>query len=218
MSRFQMMFENRADAGQRLAEQLKAYKGKSNVIVLGLPRGGVVVAAEVAQDLQAPLDVVVVRKIGTLSNPETAVGAVMQDGTVIWNKEFAKIVDVQSQEMQQIVEQERNELARRLVQYRHGRGSLKLQNKIVILVDDGLATGLTMVAAIKSVLEQKPAKIIVAIPVSSAIQAAQIRGMQDVDDCLCLIEDPAFRAVGQYYNNFAQVSDEEVETLLHIVK
>jgi predicted phosphoribosyltransferase len=127
-------------------------------------------------------------------------------------------VDVQSQEMQQIVEQERNELARRLVQYRHGRGSLKLQNKIVILVDDGLATGLTMVAAIKSVLEQKPAKIIVAIPVSSAIQAAQIRGMQDVDDCLCLIEDPAFRAVGQYYNNFAQVSDEEVETLLHIVK
>jgi putative phosphoribosyl transferase len=213
-----MMFENRADAGQRLAEQLKAYKGKSNVIVLGLPRGGVVVAAEVAQDLQAPLDVVVVRKIGTLSNPETAVGAVMQDGTVIWNKEFAKIVDVQSQEMQQIVEQERNELARRLVQYRHGRGSLKLQNKIVILVDDGLATGLTMVAAIKSVLEQKPAKIIVAIPVSSAIQAAQIRGMQDVDDCLCLIEDPAFRAVGQYYNNFAQVSDEEVETLLHIVK
>jgi len=218
MSRFQMMFENRADAGQRLAEQLKAYKGKNNVIVLGLPRGGVVVAAEVAQALQAPLDVVVVRKIGLASNPETAVGAVMQDGTLVWDREFAKIVDVQSQAMQQIVEKERNELARRLTQYRHGRGPLKLQNKIVILVDDGLATGLTMVAAIRSVLEQKPAKIIVAIPVSSAIQATQIRGMQDVDDCLCLIEDPAFRAVGQYYNNFAQVNDEEVETLLHIVK
>jgi len=104
MSRFQMMFENRADAGQRLAEQLKAYKGKNNVIVLGLPRGGVVVAAEVAQALQAPLDVVVVRKIGLASNPETAVGAVMQDGTLVWDREFAKIVDVQSQAMQQIVE------------------------------------------------------------------------------------------------------------------
>ncbi len=218
MSRFQMMFEDRADAGQRLAEQLKEYKEKNNVIVLGLPRGGVVVAAEVAQDLQAPLDVVVVRKIGSAANPEVAIGALMQDGTVLWDKELAKILDLHSDEVEQIVDQEREELVRRLAQYRHGRGPLKLGNKIVILVDDGLATGMTMRAAIKTVQEQKPLKIIVAVPVASNIQAAQIRGMMGVDDCLCLIEDPTFRSVGQYYNHFAQVNDEEVETLLHIVK
>ncbi len=192
------IFKDRQSAGKLLAKHLKQYVGVDNMVILGIPRGGIVVAAEIAKELKLPLDIIVTRKIGHPNQPELAVGAVDLDGEVIGNVG----------EVGGIVEKELGELRRRESLYRQGRTPLKLKGKTVILVDDGIATGATTLAAVNYLKRHEAKKIILAVPVAS-YEAAEKLGKQ-VDEAIILETPEYFQAVGQFYEYFLPVSDEEV--------
>lgn len=206
-----MMFENRSQAGKLLSKKLGSYK-KQEAVVLGLPRGGVVVAAEIAKALHLPLDIVVTRKVGAPENPELAIGAITEDGNGFFDQAFIESYQVDPDFLQQEIEKEKEEAHRRQLLYRAGRPSLNLKNKIVILVDDGVATGFTLKAAIASIRIKKPKKIVVAVPVGPKETICEIK--QEADDLVVLENPEIFRAVGEFYQNFDQVSDDEVMALL----
>lgn len=206
------MFKNREEAGKILANRLSGYKGLGNAIVLGLPRGGVVVAYEVARLLKLPLDIVVPRKIGAPGNKELAIGAITPDGSVILDKDLCSMFRVEKTYIDQETEKERTEAIRRLKLYRKNRPELDLNKKVVILVDDGIATGATIRAAIKSVRASGVEKVIVAVPVAPTELVDPLAG--EVDDIVCLDTPQNFFAVGAYYKEFGQVEDGEVIAIM----
>jgi putative phosphoribosyl transferase len=205
------LFEDRADAGRRLAERLHDLR-TSNPVVVALPRGGVPVAHEVASALGAPLDVLAVRKLGAPQNPEYGVGAVAEDGTGVIDLQAAGAMGVSSGAMDRIVEREAAELRRRVALYRDGRPPIPLEGRTVIVVDDGVATGLTDLAAVRAVRKHHPQRLIVALPVCA--EEACRRLAEEADDVVCLHTPKPFSGVGQWYGDFSQVSDEEVMRLL----
>jgi predicted phosphoribosyltransferase len=205
-----MRFRDRTDAGQRLAERLLAYRGQEGV-VLALPRGGVVLGAEIARALDMPLDLVIPRKIGHPLSPEYGIAAVTESGEIVTNP--WEVSQVDPQWFQNAVARERAEAARRRRRYLGDRAPLPLAGEIAILVDDGIATGLTMEAAIRDVKRQRPARLVVAVPVAPADTAERLRAQVD-DFFALLVPEFYLGAVGAYYDHFPQVSDEEVIALL----
>ena len=204
--------KDRVDCGKRLAEKLLAYKNKKNIIVIGLPRGGVVTAFHVATALHLPLDIVVPRKIGAPHNPELAIGAVTEDGSVQLDETLVMLTGATNEYLEHAIETERQEATRRLNVYRKNRPPLDLTGKTVILVDDGIATGATIRAAITSCHAKGAQKIILAIPVAPDDTLKKLKGM--VDKIICLIRPTDFTAISAYYDNFEQTTDEEVVTLM----
>ncbi|MFB0561896.1 MAG: phosphoribosyltransferase [Candidatus Lokiarchaeia archaeon] len=209
------MFRDRVDAGKKLAKELLVYK-ESNPVVLAIPRGGVVVAYEVAKELGAPLDIVVPRKIPAPYNPELGIGAVTQDGTVIIDQQIKDYLSVSDEYIQEEAERQIKEIERRMKAYRGDRGPISLKDRVVILVDDGIATGVTMRAAIRSIRKQNPKKIIVAVPVGPPGTIKKIE--EEADEVVSLITYEPFEAVGQFYADFSQTTDSEVITLLQKTK
>jgi len=207
-----MIFKNRQEAGQKLAEKLKEFKSQKNTIILALPRGGVVTAFEIAKELNLPLDLVIPRKIGAPDNEEYAIGAITETGEGIFNQEAIDSLSVSKEYLDKKVAAEKKEATRRLKTYRQDRPALNLKNKTVIIVDDGIATGLTMRAAIKSVKEKKAKKVIVAVPVSAQDSLKIIE--KEVDQVICLDAPLFFGAVGAFYRDFGQTTDEEVIELM----
>jgi erythromycin esterase-like protein/predicted phosphoribosyltransferase len=205
-------FQNRADAGRQLAGLLAQYAGRTDVVVLALPRGGVPVAAEVAARLAAPLDVFLVRKLGVPGHPELAMGAIAEGGVRVLSSEMIAQLDIPRAAIDQIAARERLELDRRDALYRGGRERPALAGRTVILIDDGLATGASMEAAVMALREHKPARIIVAVPVGAREACARLGEV--ADQAVCALIPPSFLAVGQWYADFNQTSDEEVRTLL----
>lgn len=212
-----MRFVNRVDAGQQLARKLVDYTGNPDVIVLGLPRGGVVLAAEVAQFLDAPMDIIVARKIGAPSNPELAVGALTAGGAIYLNKPIMQHLGITVHDLTEIIETEKQEAMRRLKLYRGDRPSLELKDKIALIVDDGIATGATMIVAIQKAQLLGAKKIVVAVPVAPPETLAEIK-QQGVDEVVCLYTPANFFGIGQFYDSFAQVTDDEVIVLMHSVR
>jgi putative phosphoribosyl transferase len=206
------MFRDRKDAGEQLAKLLSAYKKQKNVVVLGLPRGGVVTAAAVARFLEAPLDVICPRKVGAPHNPELALGAITETGTGFFNESLIRQLGVSRKYLDEERAKEQKKAEMRMDLFRKGRPPLDLASKTVILVDDGLATGATMKAAILSLRGQKAKKIVVAVPVSPADTAREVQEM--CDELVCMETPWLFQAVGQFYANFAQTEDTEVVEIL----
>jgi len=207
-----MLFKDRRDAGRQLAGRLTQYRDKADVIVLGLPRGGVTVAAEIAQALRCPLDILIVRKIGFPGDPEFAVGAVSETGTVVFNESIVAGYRVSREYLEQEAARQKIEIARRLTLYRGGKGVPPLAGKTVILVDDGVATGATIKAAISTLKQENIARLVVALPV--AAQEAERAIAPLADEWICLQLPPGFMSVGQYYSDFTQVEDEDVVAML----
>jgi len=205
-------FSNRAEAGRFLAEKLGNYVGREDVIVLGLPRGGVPVAYEVAQRLRLPLDVFIVRKLGVPGFEELAAGAIASGGVRVLNDDVVRALSHADEIIESVTAREAVELQRREQSYRDGRPAPELRDRIVILVDDGLATGATMRAAVAALRQRGVAKIIVAVPVGAPETCRELE--QLVDETVCVIVPEFFQAVGQYYQDFSQTSDEEVRELL----
>jgi len=208
-----MIFKDRKDAGKRLADKLTHYRDKADVIVLGLPRGGVTVAAEIAQALHCPLDILIVRKIGFPGDPEFAVGAVAETGSVVFNESIVAGYRVSRDYLEEETARQKVEISRRVALYRRGKGIPQLAGKTVILVDDGVATGATIKAAIATLKQENLAGLVVALPVATL--AAQRTIAPLVDEWHCLQLPPDFRSVGQFYADFTQVEDEDVVALLN---
>ena len=206
------LFRDRSEAGRLLAAKLTAYAKRPDVLVLGLPRGGVPVAYEVAQALGAPLDVFVVRKLGVPGYEELAMGAVATGGVRVLNDQLVKRLGIPSAVIDAVAAQERQELTRRERLYREGRRPPNLRGRTVILVDDGLATGATMHAAIEALRQLQPARIVVAVPTASPEACEEMKAK--VDDVICAITPEPFTAVGRWYQDFSQTTDEEVRGLL----
>jgi len=207
-----MHFHDRREAGQLLAKELASLRDQKNLIVLGVPRGGVVVAYEVAKGLRAPLDVYITRKIGAPYNPELAIGAVASDGTLVLDQNLIEHLGVSDDYVQTETERQRKEIERRLVAYRGSRPEPELQDKIVILVDDGVATGATILASLRAIKQRKPAQLILAVPVGPADTIHMLS--QEADRVVCLYTPEIFWAVGAFYAIFDQTSDAEVIHLL----
>lgn len=206
-----MIFRNRVEAGRKLAKALSTVKGE-DLVVVGIPRGGVIVAAEVAKHFSAPLDVVFPRKIGAPGNPELAIGAVVARGEVYLNEGLVKSLSVSKDYIEEEVEKELLEIERRKRDYLGKRRELNYEGKTVILVDDGLATGYTALAALKALRKKKPKKLILAVPVSPPETLEFIKPY--ADEVIVLEVPYYFYAVGQFYRSFEQVSDEEVKEVL----
>lgn len=212
-----MLFQDRVDAGQRLGERLRdffehEFSPQGPSLVLALPRGGVPVAAEVALALHAPLDVFVVRKLGSPGQEELAMGAIAFGGIRVINTGVVSALGIAQSEIERVAFREQEELQRREQLYRGDRRPLEVRGRCVILVDDGLATGYTMRAAIAALREETPQQIVVAVPVASGEVCRQLQ--QQADAVVCLVTPSGFVAVGQWYRDFSQTSDEEVRRLL----
>ena len=205
-------FRDRLEAGQRLAARLTPYAKRDDVVVLALPRGGVPVAFEVARALEAPLDIFVVRKLGAPGHPEFAIGAIATGGVRVLSDEVIAELGIPSATIEQVAERERLELERQEEAYHVNRPTLALRGKTVIVVDDGLATGSTMEAAVKALREHSPAKVIVASPVGAADSCHRLHAV--ADDAICLQTPEPFNAVGQWYQVFDQTTDAQVVDLL----
>jgi predicted phosphoribosyltransferase len=205
-------FANRTEAGCLLAEKLIKYADRDDVIVLGLPRGGVPVAYEVAKRLRAPLDVFIVRKLGVPGFEELAAGAIASGGVRVLNEDVMRAIPHGDEAIEAVTARETAELERREHEYRDGRPAPELRDRVVILVDDGLATGATMRAAVKGLRQSGAAKIVVAVPVGPPETCHEIE--QDADETICLSTPDFFQAVGQYYEDFSQTSDDDVRELL----
>ncbi|WP_027877089.1 phosphoribosyltransferase [Meiothermus cerbereus] len=211
-------FKDRSQAGELLAERLVelGYDQQPNLLVFGLPRGGVPVAFQVARRLGAPLEVWVVRKLGTPGHEELAMGAIASGGGRVLNQEIVDSLQISAQAIAAVEQQELAELERRERLYRGQRPFPDLSGKTVLLVDDGLATGATMKAAIAAARQKKPARLVVAVPVAPPDTVAEIQAL--VDEVVCLITPPFFQAVGLWYEHFPQISDEEVLALLQAAR
>jgi putative phosphoribosyl transferase len=205
-------YRDRRDAGRQLATRLTAYADRPETIVLALPRGGVPVGYEVAKALHAPLEVFVVRKLGMPGQEELAIGAIASGGVQVLNEDVIRLHRLPASIVEKIAERERLELERRERLYRADRPFPNLNNRIVILVDDGLATGATMRAAVVAVRQQHPARIVVAVPVAAPQVCAEFHLL--VDEIICLHTPEAFYGVGLWYEDFSQTSDQEVYDLL----
>lgn len=204
-------FADRRDAGRRLAERLLGERAERPVVV-ALPRGGVPVAREIASALDAPLEVLAVRKLGAPHNPEYGIGAVAEGGTGVIDAEAVSILGISTKAVDSILARETAELRRRVTAYRGDRPPLDLRDRTVIVVDDGVATGLTDTAALRAVRRQEPRRVILAVPVCAPDSARRLR--EEADEVVCLQTPALLRGVGQWYRDFSQVSDDEVvETL-----
>jgi putative phosphoribosyl transferase len=206
------VFEDRVDAGRALAKSLAAYRGSKGAIVLALPRGGVPVAYEVAHALDLPLDVLVVRKLGLPWQPELAMGAIASGGAIVMNEDVLGYLRGREDVLEQVQRSERAELARRELSYRGSKPPLEMTGRTGILVDDGLATGATMEAAVRALRALGAERVVVAVPVASPEARDRIAGV--ADEVVCLAAPALFSAVGQWYRDFGQTSDEEVRDLL----
>jgi predicted phosphoribosyltransferase len=209
-----MRFRNRTEAGRALARVLSRYAGRDDVVVLALPRGGVPVAYEVAKELGAPLDVFLVRKLGVPGHEELAMGAIASGGVLVLDDGVVRWLGISEDQIQKTLARELDELRRREAAYRDGRPPPDLKGKTVILVDDGLATGASMQAAARAVRRHDPARIVVAVPVASRATCDQFR--EEVDEVVCAVTPAPFYAVGNWYEDFSQTSDEEVRELLEL--
>jgi predicted phosphoribosyltransferase len=207
-----MLFRDRLEAGRRLAQKLSDYAGKPDVVVLALPRGGVPVAAEVARALDAPLDIFLVRKLGLPGQEELAMGAIASGGSRVLNTSLLRRLHVSPETVDAVAVRERRELDRREREYRGSHAPPPIRGRTVILVDDGLATGASMHAAVSALRTQEPARIVVAVPVGAPSTCEDLR--QIADDVVCAETPEPFAAVGQWYDDFSQTSDEEVRQLL----
>jgi putative phosphoribosyl transferase len=207
-----MIFKDRADAGRKLAARLTRYANRDDVLVLALPRGGVPVAYEVAKELKAPLDVFLVRKLGLPGHEELAMGAIASGGVRVVNKELVDYLGIPDEVIDAIAAVEQRELERRAIAYRDDRPPPEIKDRVVILIDDGLATGSTMRAAAASLRLQKPQRIVVAVPVSSPETCDEFRS--EVDEIVCAFTPENLQGVGLWYQDFSQTSDEEVRELL----
>ena len=205
-------FLNRAEAGRQLADKLEKYVGRDDVIVLGLPRGGVPVAYEVAKRLRVPLDVFIVRKLGVPGFEELAAGAIASGDVRVLNEDVVRAIPYASETIEAVTAKETAELQRREETYRGARIAPELRDRIVILVDDGLATGATMRAAVKALRQRGASKIVVAVPVGPPDTCEEVG--QEADEAICLSTPTFFQAVGQYYEDFSQTSDDDVRELL----
>jgi predicted phosphoribosyltransferase len=206
-----MVFRDRRDAGRYLAAKLAHYRGVGGVIVVGLPRGGVPVAYEVARALDAPLDVFIVRKLGLPGHEELAMGAIATGGVQVLN-EVAERLHVPAELVDRVARQERRELERQQSRYRQDRPPLDVRGGTVILVDDGLATGSTMLAAVEALRRQQPRRIVAAVPVGAPESCSELAAA--ADDVVCACQPRGFKSVGAWYDDFAPISDEEVEKWL----
>jgi predicted phosphoribosyltransferase len=207
-----MIFRNRRDAGRHLATKLLAYADREDVIVLALPRGGVPVGFEVAQALHVPLDIFLVRKLGVPGHEELAIGAIASWGARVVNDDVVRALRIPTHVIEIVATRERRELDRRERRYRAGRPAPDVRGQTVILVDDGLATGSTMRAAIAALRQGEPARIVVAVPVGAPETRAEFQ--QEADEAICAVTPEPFYAVGAWYQDFSQTTDDEVEILL----
>jgi len=207
-----VVFKDRTDAGKRLAEELEEYAGRDDVILLALPRGGVPVAFEVAKKLDLQLDVFIVRKLGVPGYEELAMGAISSGGVKVMNMSVVDSLQIRGEDIDSVVEAERKELERREELYRKGKAKLDVTGRTAILVDDGLATGATMKAAVQALRAQKPENIVVAVPTASREACEEFAA--EVDKTVCLTTPEPFYGVGAWYEDFAQTSDREVCDLL----
>src|SRR6266404_9226731 len=205
-------FLNRTEAGRLLAEKLEKYANRNDAVVLGLPRGGVPVAYEVAKHLRTPLDVFIVRKLGVPGFEELAAGAIASGGVRVLNQDVVRAIPHAEEAIEAVTAKETAELERREHIYREGRPPPELRGRIVILVDDALATGATMRAAVKALRQGGAAKIVVAVPVGPPDTCRELE--QQADETVCLSTPAFFQAVGQYYEDFSQTTDEDVRELL----
>ena len=212
-SSHESLFRDRREAGRVLAHALKKYAGRNDVVVLALPRGGVPVAFEVAEALGAPLDIFLVRKLGTPGQRELAMGAIASGGIRVVNDEVVRWLGIRPEQIDAVAREEQRELERRQAAYLEGRAPLSLEGRIVMLVDDGLATGSTMRAAVQAVRQNKPARVIVAVPVGAPDTCSEMAAL--ADEVACARTPEPFSAVGQWYLNFEQTTDEEVMDLIH---
>lgn len=207
-----MIFRDRSEAGRALAASLTQYAGRDDALVLALPRGGVPVGYEIAQALRLPLDVFVVRKLGTPGQPELAMGAIASGGVTVINRDVVDALGIADYMVRQVAETEQQELERRERHYRGDRPPLEAGGKTVILVDDGLATGSSMRAAAAALRRMQAARIVVAVPVAAPATCNQLRA--EIDELVCASTPEPFLAVGQWYRDFSQTTDEEVRELL----
>jgi putative phosphoribosyl transferase len=207
-----MQFQDRRDAGQQLAEALVFLKDREGLLILGIPRGGVVVAAEISCVLGAPLDVFIARKIGAPGNPELAIGAVSSSGEVVLDERLVAGLGVPPGYVEAEIARQREEIARRMIAYRGGRPSPELMGKTVVLVDDGVATGATTLAALRTLRASDPAELILAVPVGPPDAITLLSA--EADRVICLHTPEWFWAVGAFYVDFDQIADEEVVRLL----
>jgi predicted phosphoribosyltransferase len=205
-------YRDRRDAGAELARRLAAYAGRPDVLVLALPRGGVPVAFEVARELRLPLDIYLVRKLGVPGHEELAMGAIASGGVEVVNRDVVERLEIPLHVVTTVAARELRELERRERTYRGDRPPPQIRDKTVILIDDGLATGSTMRAAVQAVCAQWPLKIVVAVPVAAPSTCAEIAS--NVDEMVCPLTPPDFYAVGMWYDDFAPISDEQVRSLL----
>jgi predicted phosphoribosyltransferase len=205
-------FEDRREAGRALAVRLRPYAGRDDVVVLALPRGGVPVAFPVAEALDVPLDLFLVRKLGTPGHRELAMGAIASGGIRVLNDEVVKWYGIAPEAIDAVAREEERELGRREMAYREGRDGVPVEGRVVILIDDGLATGSTMMAAVKAVRQLAPARVIVAVPVGARDTCGALSAV--ADEVVCLRMPEPFSAVGQWYLDFDQTSDDEVRKLL----
>ncbi|MGH9875265.1 MAG: phosphoribosyltransferase [Pyrinomonadaceae bacterium] len=212
-----MQFANRISAGRALAKKLETYANRSDVVVLGLPRGGVPVAYEVARALNVPLDVFLVRKLGVPGCEELAMGAIATGNVCVLNDELVKDVGIRHEWIEQVAAREQRELERREKTYRSTTPPLNVRDRTVIIVDDGLATGSTMRAAVKALKNLGPAKIVVAAPVAARETCESFKAEVD-STCVCVMSPEPFQGVGRWYRDFPQTTDEEVCYLLKHTK
>jgi putative phosphoribosyl transferase len=207
-----MLFKNRSEAGKQLAQELRSLSVPKDALVLALPRGGVPVAYEVAMSLNLPLDIFLVRKLGVPGREELAMGAIASGGITVFNDGLLSDLNLEREVVDRVVERERSELIRREVEYRDNRPAPNLFQKTVIVVDDGLATGATMRAAVRAIRESRPMAIIIAVPTAAISTIDELK--HDADEIVCSVTPDPFHAVGEWYETFSQVSDEEVKAIL----
>ncbi len=210
-----MRFKDRSEAGKVLAKELGRYANRSDVHVLALPRGGVPVAYEVAKKIKAPLDIFLVRKLGVPGHEEFAMGAMASGGVIFLNHDVIEQLRISDDAIDEVIARERRELDRREEVYRKNMGPIEVAGQTVILIDDGLATGSTMRAAIEAMRHHDAGSVIVAVPVASPSTCSEMKDL--ADEVICAMQPEAFSAVGEWYEDFSQTTDEEVQELLQRV-